>query len=63
MIGVVYFNQGDYSKSINYNNKVLEISDGHMSHIHYYDFFINAPIEIVSDPPTLEALGKHIYMT
>ena len=36
----------------------LEISDGHMSHIQSYDFFVNAPIEIISEPPTLGTVGE-----
>ncbi len=44
--------------NLDFSTAELEISDGHMSHIQYYDFFVNAPIEIVSEPPTLGSIGE-----
>jgi len=44
--------------NLDFSTAELEISDGHMSHIQSYDFFVNAPIEIVSEPPTLGSVGE-----
>lgn len=44
--------------NLDFSTAELEISDGHMSHIQSYDFFVNAPIEIVSEPPILGSVGE-----
>ncbi len=44
--------------NLDFSTAELEISDGHMSHVQSYDFFVNAPIQIVSEPPTLGAVGE-----
>jgi hypothetical protein len=45
--------------NLDFSTAEIEISDGHMSHVQSYDFFVNAPIQIVSEPPTLGSVGNH----
>ena len=44
--------------ALDFSTAEIEISDGHMSHVQSYDFFVNAPIHIVSEPPTLGSVGE-----
>ena len=46
--------------NLDFSTAEIEISDGHMSHVQSYDFFVNAPIQIVSEPPTLGSVGKSL---
>jgi len=46
--------------NLDFSTAEIEISDGHMSHLQSYDFFVNAPIQIVSEPPTLGSVGESL---
>ena len=45
-------------KNLDFSTAEIEISDGHVSKVEKYDFFVNAPVRITSQPPIIGSVGE-----
>ncbi|MCH7731866.1 MAG: VCBS repeat-containing protein [Candidatus Marinimicrobia bacterium] len=45
-------------ENLDFSTAVIEITDGHVFIEKTFDFYVNATIHIISEPPTLAAVGK-----
>ena len=44
--------------NLDFSYAEIEISDGHTTKVEKYDFFVNSPVRIISNPPILGTVGE-----